>query len=101
MAADDLKVTRLRVSYIATRIHERVTRDLGGPDAFARLLLDPQEVEDLQVTLPFKVDPADRSLEVDSKFWTNATGRVYECPRALTRRTTCGNRQYRCVTGVV
>ncbi|WP_331729231.1 hypothetical protein OG592_43525 (plasmid) [Streptomyces avidinii] len=66
----EIKVSRLRVTYLATRIHERVTQDIALPGAFRRRLQTLEPVEGLQVTLPFEVpvDPGD----VAWKFWAAA-----------------------------
>jgi hypothetical protein len=45
-------VTRLRVSRVATRIHDRMG-EVGHPDEFKALLQSPEPVQGLELTLPY------------------------------------------------
>ncbi|MFI6447850.1 hypothetical protein [Kitasatospora sp. NPDC050543] len=68
-------VSRLRVSYVDTRIHEKV-RDIGLPGAFVSRLHHPEPVRDLPVTLPFEMPGRreDREDDVEWRFWSAVTG---------------------------
>jgi hypothetical protein len=55
-------VTRLRVSYVATRIHDDLV--LGQPEMFAELFVAPRPVQGVQLGLPFGPQ-----APVDAHFW--------------------------------
>lgn len=59
----NVQVTRLRISYTAGRIHDRL-EEIGGPAAFERLLANPQPVRGLQISVPFG-----DGLQVETEFW--------------------------------
>lgn len=60
----DVQVTRLRISYVAVRIHDDL-EEIGDPAAFARRLANPQPVRGLQITLPFG-----EAFPLETEFWS-------------------------------
>jgi hypothetical protein len=55
-------VTRLRVSRVATRIHDRLAA-IRNPDRFEALLQSPAPVQDLDLTLPY-IDPVQTPVDI-------------------------------------
>jgi hypothetical protein len=69
-----VQVTRLRISYIAARIHNDL-QEIGEPDVFEQQLANPVQVRGLRVTLPFG-----HGLPVDTKFWSLITETALSTP---------------------
>ncbi len=57
-------VRRLRLTYLATRVHDKL-REIGEPEAFAARLVNRAPVLGLKVSLPFGP-----GLAVDNRFWS-------------------------------
>jgi hypothetical protein len=70
----EIQVRRLRVSYVAGRIHDHI-REIGGEQAFARRLADLAPVCGLAVDLPFAAD-----LATDHGFWRSIAERDLPVP---------------------
>jgi len=68
------QVTRLRVSRIATHIHDKL-QTIGQPVAFATQLVSLEPVRGLQVGLPFG-----HGLPVDTDFWSRIAERPLTVP---------------------
>jgi len=77
----NIQVTRLRISYIAARIHDRL-QVVGGPVAFEQLLANPQPVRGLQISAPFG-----DGLRVDTEFWSLITETALSTPVPLEAAT--------------
>ncbi|MFE1391104.1 hypothetical protein ACFW5M_33830 [Streptomyces albogriseolus] len=73
-ALGEIKVNRLQVSYIATRIHHDVCRELKEPGSFVTRLCKPQPVRGLEVTLPFEV-PVNQREDVAWQLWSKVARR--------------------------
>ena len=74
---DGSRIERLRVSYIATRIHARLCDEIRHPDAFAELFTRaPVMVQELRLTLPYEINVP----SADSRF----TSEIAECPSLKT-----------------
>lgn len=70
----EIQVRRLRVSYVAGRIHDRI-QEIGGEQAFAQRLTDLTPVRGVPVTLPFAED-----LPTDCRFWRSIVERDLVTP---------------------
>lgn len=70
----EIQARRLRVSYVAGRIHDQV-REIGGEQSFARRLVDLAPVCGLAVDLPFAPDVA-----TDHGFWRSIAERDLAVP---------------------
>jgi len=71
----DVQVTRLRISYVAARIHDRL-EEISDAEAFERLLTDPRPVRGLEIGLPFGDE-----FPVATKVWSRVTeGKALRTP---------------------